>query len=85
MKIHIDIDCTPAEARAFFGLPDVKPMQDHLMQDLEDRMRANLKAMDVDTIVKNWMPGGVGLDKIQQAFWSQFMGRGGASSNDEEK
>lgn len=74
MKIHIDIDCTPGEARAFFGLPDVKPMQDHLMQDLEDRIRSNLKAMDVDTIVKNWMPGGVGLDKLHQTFWSQFMG-----------
>jgi hypothetical protein len=28
MKIKLDIDCTPEEMRAFFGLPDVKPMQE---------------------------------------------------------
>jgi kynurenine formamidase len=28
MKIKIDIDCTPQEARAFFGLPDVEPIQE---------------------------------------------------------
>ena len=27
MKITIEIDCTPDEARQFVGLPDVKPMQ----------------------------------------------------------
>ena len=26
MKITVDVDCTPEEARAFLGLPDVKPM-----------------------------------------------------------
>jgi hypothetical protein len=28
MKVHIDIDCTPEEARTFFGLPDLQPMQE---------------------------------------------------------
>jgi hypothetical protein len=23
MKVHVEIDCTPAEARSFMGLPDV--------------------------------------------------------------
>ena len=27
LKITIDIDCTPDEARQFMGLPDVKPLQ----------------------------------------------------------
>ena len=35
MKITVDIDCTPEEARHFFGLPDVKPMQDALMQQIQ--------------------------------------------------
>ena len=30
MKITVNVDCTPDEARHFFGLPDVKPMQDAL-------------------------------------------------------
>src|SRR3546814_3772920 len=31
MKIHVDIDCTPEEARVFLGLPEVGPMQEDLM------------------------------------------------------
>ena len=31
MKVTVDIDCTPEEARTFFGLPDVKPMQKAMM------------------------------------------------------
>jgi hypothetical protein len=31
MKITIDIDCTPGEARAFLGLPDVAPLQAEVM------------------------------------------------------
>jgi hypothetical protein len=27
MKINVEVDCTPLEARQFFGLPDVQPMQ----------------------------------------------------------
>ena len=27
MKVNIEVDCTPDEARRFLGLPDVAPMQ----------------------------------------------------------
>ena len=75
MKIHVDIDCTPEEARSFFGLPDVKPMQDHLLQDVEDRIRSTVKSMDADVLFKNWLPGGIpGVETLQQTFWSHFMG-----------
>ena len=42
MKINIDIDCTSEEARTFLGLPDVKPLQEAMLVELEERMRANL-------------------------------------------
>ena len=28
MKVTIDIDCTPEEARRFMGLPDLTPVHD---------------------------------------------------------
>jgi hypothetical protein len=31
MKVTVEIDCTPAEARQFFGLPNVEPMQAAMM------------------------------------------------------
>jgi hypothetical protein len=82
MKITVDIDCTPEEARHFLGLPDVKPMQDALMQQLQDRMSANLQAMDPETMLKTWLPASIqGFEQIQKAFWSQMtaaMGRNAA-------
>jgi hypothetical protein len=46
MKITMDVECTPEEARAFLGLPDVKPMQEQLMQEVQERMAANIRAME---------------------------------------
>jgi hypothetical protein len=77
MKLHFDIDCTPEELRDFFGLPEVKPMQERLMAELEERMRANLTALDLEAVMKTWLPAGLkGWEQLQDMFFSQ-MGRSG--------
>jgi hypothetical protein len=76
MKLKFDIDCTPDELRGFFGLPEVKPMQDRLMAELEEKMRANLKALDPEAMLQTWLPAGLkGFEQLQEMFFSQ-MGRG---------
>ena len=40
MKVNIEIDCTPLEARQFFGLPDVGPMQVAVMDKLQQQVAA---------------------------------------------
>lgn len=83
MKVKIDIECTPEEARAFFGLPDVRPLQDALMKEMQDRMTANLRAMDPETLFKIWMPAGIqGWDQLQKVFWRQFGARGESRSGE---
>lgn len=78
MKISLDIDCTPEELRGFFGLPDVKPMQEQLLKDIEERMRANLKALDPEAMLKTWLPTGLkGFEQLQEMFLNQMAGRGG--------
>jgi hypothetical protein len=73
MKISIDVDCTPDEARTFLGLPDVKPMQDAMMTEIENRMMANLQAMEPEVLFKTWLPAQVqGLEQMQKFFWTQF-------------
>ncbi len=73
MKITIDVDCTPQEARAFLGLPDVAPMQAAVMEELGKRLSAGLEAMDPESLMKTWMPLGVtGLEQAQKMFWSQM-------------
>lgn len=81
MKVSIDIDCTPEEARAFFGLPDVGPMQQALLKDLEERMRANLAAMEPEALFRTWLPASIeGFETLQRAFWQSMTGGKGGKS-----
>jgi len=77
VKVKFDIDCTPEEARAFFGLPDVGPLQSTMMKELEKRMVAALDAMSPEAMLKTWLPAGMqSLDDLQKMFWAQFPGAG---------
>jgi hypothetical protein len=78
MKLNIDIDCTPQEARAFFGLPDLAPVQEAVMQQLKERMLQGLGAMEPEALLKAWMPLGVqGMEQMQK-LWQQFAAGGRA-------
>ncbi len=69
MKITFNIDCTPQEARSFFGLPDVAPMQDRMLQEMEARMRKNMGTMDVESLFKGFLTGaGSGMERWQEMF-----------------
>jgi hypothetical protein len=56
MKITVNIDCTPLEARQFMGLPDVEPMQKAAMAEIEKRMLADLERFSPDALFKAWLP-----------------------------
>jgi Family of unknown function (DUF6489) len=58
MKANIEIDCTPVEARQFFGLPNVEPMQAAVMQQLEKRMLADIDRLSPETLMKNCLAVG---------------------------
>ena len=45
MKITLDIDCTPEEARTFFGLPDLTGVNAVLTHELERRTRENMDTL----------------------------------------
>ena len=81
MKVKIDIDCTPQEARAFFGLPHLEPMQDALLGKIQERLSEHLDARDPEALLKLWLPGGLqGFGQMQEALWKQFMGGPSAAS-----
>jgi hypothetical protein len=58
MKITVDVDCSPAEARAFMGLPDVSPLNDHLVSEMTKRMDANISALQPEELMKSWFSFG---------------------------
>jgi hypothetical protein len=75
MKITMNVDCTPEEARAFVGLPDLKPMQDELMQKIRERMMAGITMMDPAEVRRTWMPGMGGLEQVQDFFATMTGGK----------
>ncbi|MEX2297588.1 MAG: DUF6489 family protein [Dongiaceae bacterium] len=97
MKVTIDIDCTPEEARAFMGLPDVAPLQARMLAEIEARMRAALEAMDPQQIVASWLTPGLGAAMLggtnpaeamaawQKSFWDQFAAAGGCKAEPGKK
>ena len=59
MNVTVDIDCTPAEARAFLGLPNVEPLNDHMVAEMQRRMDENIAAMQPDELMKTWTSFGL--------------------------
>ena len=68
MKFSIDIDCTPEEARSFFGLPNVEILNKAIMDQVQTQMMDQMKAMAPDEIMKAWMPNGAAWDQFQKMF-----------------
>ena len=54
MKVTVEVDCTPLEARAFFGLPDVQPMQAAMMDRMQDKMMENIDKFSPESIIQSW-------------------------------
>jgi Family of unknown function (DUF6489) len=55
MKVNVEIDCTPLEARQFIGLPDVGPMQTAVMDQLQQQMTLNIdKMISPESLIQSW-------------------------------
>lgn len=63
MKMTIEVDCTPEEARRFMGLPDVSALNDHLVGEMQKRIDANMSMISPDELIKNWMSFGAGAQE----------------------
>lgn len=85
MKVTIDVDCSPEEARRFFGLPDVAPLQQIMMDEIQRRMLAGLDSMEPEALMKTWLPLGLqGMEQLQKMFTSQMNRTPGAKSQDKK-
>jgi hypothetical protein len=77
MKVTVDVECTPAEARAFLGLPDVAPLNEHLVEEMRRRMDENLTAMRPEELMKNWFSMG---GQATEQFRKMMMAATGGSA-----
>lgn len=87
MKINVTIDCTPQEARRFFGQPDIEPLQQALLAKLQSQMEKNLAAMnmgDIGALMKNFLTGADAASswsRWQEMFSKMAGGAGGKGEN----
>jgi hypothetical protein len=63
MKMTIEVDCTPEEARRFMGLPDVSGLNDHIVREMQSKISSNMSLLSADELVKNWMAFGQGAQE----------------------
>jgi hypothetical protein len=84
MKVNVEIDCTPLEARQFFGRPDVQPMQTAVMEKLQQQMMDNIQKVSPEALMQSWLT----FDpKITERFQNMFVtmaGLGGTRADDKK-
>lgn len=69
MKLKIEVDCTPEEARTFLGLPDVTGLNSHLVDEMRQRMDANISLPQPDELMKSWMTlGGAAQEQFRKVM-----------------
>lgn len=71
MKFTVNVDCTPDEARRFFGLPDAEQMNENMMETMKAWQPQNMQH----------------FQDLQQMIWDQMgaamtAGMGSPSSDD---
>jgi hypothetical protein len=69
MKINVEVDCTPEEARRFMGLPDLTPVHDAYVTQLADAAKNGLSADALAAMMQSWAPMGDAGMKL----WQQMM------------
>src|SRR4051794_11626734 len=83
MKIKLDIDCSPEELRGFFGLPDIRGLQEQLLKEVEAQMRAGIKAIDPEAMLKpGCRPGCRALRNCRRCSWARWVAARARSSPD---
>ena len=68
MKMTIEVDCTPEEARRFLGLPDVAALNEHLVAEMGKRIDSNMSLLNPEEFMRNWMSFGTGAQEQFRKF-----------------
>jgi hypothetical protein len=59
MKVNVEVECTPEEARTFLGLPDVAPLNDFVIEQMRLKVEQNINSMKPEEMLKTWSSYGV--------------------------
>jgi hypothetical protein len=69
MKISVDVDCTPEEARRFLGLPDLSPVHQAYVERMTRAAAEGVTPETAAELVKSWGP----MSEAGMAIWSAML------------
>ena len=86
MKIKVEFDITPIEARKLLGLPDVEAMQEKVIDLIFEDMQKGIQGIkDPDKLLQRFMPmGAPGMDQLQKMMPS-ILSKWASGDSDEKK
>lgn len=79
MKLKVSFDCTPEEARVFFGMPDVQPFQNAVLEEMQSKVKAGFGAMDPVELFRSMLNQYAGSMEQIQGFLGRFERAAGRS------
>ena len=69
MKLSIDVDCTPEEARRFLGFPDLTPVHQAYVEKLTKAVSDGVTPETFADLAKAWGP----MTEAGAALWRQML------------
>lgn len=69
MKVTVDVDCTPEEARRFLGLPDLAPVHQAYVERMTKLVSEGSSAETFNEMLKSWGP----MSETGFAVWRQMV------------
>lgn len=79
MKVNVEIDCSPEEARRFLGLPDVSKANDVYVDTISKAMKGVTSVDQLQDMAKQIAPMGQMGMKLFQQFMENSAAFGAAS------
>ncbi|MGQ0590304.1 MAG: DUF6489 family protein [Sphingosinicella sp.] len=76
MKISVDVDCTPEEARRFMGLPDLTPVHDAYVEKMQKAVTEGVSPEMFGEMMKAWGP----MNEAGMNMWRQMVDQMGGKA-----
>lgn len=69
MKVNVEFDCTPEEARRLMGLPDFTPVHEKYIASLMETMDKGVTPELLEQMMRSWAPmGEAGFNAWRKLF-----------------
>jgi len=75
MKVTVDVDCTPEEARRFMGLPDVSPVHEVYVEKMKKAVAEGITPESMTDMMKSWAPMGEAGMAMWKTMFDQMSGK----------